>query len=245
MSSMPADPLHEDLVAMLAAVRGAERALFGQLDDEQMTTPMPDDAWSPQDLLGHLAAWRAVEARRLGAVAAGAAASGDDPAPDQPVDEANARLQAERAGRARSEIEAEADESVSALVYAIGRSSHEALCECDDQAAGIGANGINHAIGHLGDVARLVGDEPTYARFAATVEEVLQHGHLPPRDSGVLLYNLACHAVLSDDRDGGRRLLRRAFARRPDLLEWAMTDPDVAALRSELSALARRTGEPA
>lgn len=238
MSEQPGhDPLPDDLVAMLEAVAVAEQQLFARFDDSRMSAPMPDDAWSPQDLLGHLAAWRAIEARRLQAAAGGPPVPADDPAPDEPVDEANARLQGARAGRTRAEIEAEAAASIAALVSAIGTSSSDSLCECDQLAAGIGANGINHAVGHLGDIARLVDDQASYAALAGEVERVLARGHLLPRDAGVLLYNVACNQALAGELDEARRLLRRAFRQRPDLADHAPNDPDLIALRGELSEL--------
>jgi len=239
LSEPPATTLADDLVTMLDATGVAERALFASLDDARMAARMPNDAWSALDLLGHLGAWRAIEARRLNATAGLAPSTADDPSADEPVDDANARLVAERRGRSRADIEAEAEASLNALGAAIRASSVDALCECDQLAAGIGANGINHAIGHLGDVARLVEDEATYAAFADAVEHVLARSHLPPRDSGVMLYNLACHRALSGDLHDARRLLRRAFtARRADLVDFAQTDPDLAALRDELADLA-------
>jgi hypothetical protein len=58
---------------------------------------------------------------------------------------------------------------------------------------------------------------------------------VPPRDSGTILYNIACAQVLSGELDDARRLLAAAFARRHDLAELAREDPDLAALGGELS----------
>jgi hypothetical protein len=66
----------------------------------------------------------------------------------------------------------------------------------------------------------------------------LARGHLPPRDSGVLHYNLACHYALWDHLDDARRLLKQAFGQRHDLRSTAQDDPDLEALREELDALA-------
>jgi hypothetical protein len=232
------DPLPEELAALLTAARDAERAIFAALDDARMGAPMPNDTWSPGDVLGHLAAWRGIEARRLLAMAGRAAPAADDPALTDDVDEANARLRDARLGRSRAEIEAEAEESTRSLLAAIRASTTEMLCECDDLSAGIGANGVNHAIGHLGDISRLAGREDAFWSFGAVVEQVLHRAHLLPRDAGVMLYNLACNRAVAGDLDDARRLLRGAFAWRPDLLEWSHQDPDVAALEPELDALA-------
>lgn len=230
----PPEPLQADLVSMLLATRELERALYARLSPDQLTAPLPDGEWSPADVLGHLAAWRGIEARRL----AGTAAQGD-PLPGDDVEASNARLHAQRVGTSAESIEAEADASLEQLISAIRSSSAEALCECDQLVAGIGANGINHAIGHLSDIARLAGDTTSYREFAAGVERVLRGSHLPPRDSGVLLYNLACHSALTGDLDDARRLLGTAIGRRPDLGELAGEDPDLVRLRDHVA-----TGDP-
>jgi len=232
-------PLQADLVALLHATRAAERDLFRMLDAGARDAGGTIGEWSAKDVLAHLAAWRAIEARRLDAAATrDDALTAGDPAPNHPIDESNAELHAHRADWAWEMVQRDADASVEALLAAIGRSTTTALCECDGTAAGIGSNGANHALGHLSDIALLAGDAQRYDAFAREVEAILARSHLPPRDSGVLLYNIACHRALSGDLDEARRLLRVAFAKRRDLLELAVDDPDLVALRDELTALA-------
>lgn len=224
-------PLQSDLIAMLRAMREVERDLF----DAQLgrgDPPLDDAGWTARDVLGHLAAWRAIEARRL----LGSPLT-DDPLPGDPIDASNADLRAARTELTDGELRAEADASVAALVDAIRGSSTEALCECDQLAAGIGANGINHAIGHLSDLSRAAGDDARYPAFGVEVERILRRNHLPPRDSGVMLYNLACHSALTGRTDDALRRLAIAFARRPDLRTLAGDDPDLASVRGELAAL--------
>ena len=224
-------PLQHDLVALLEAVRRAEHDLFAALHSTSGAEPMVDGL-TARDVRAHLAAWREVEARRLlGTV------TDDDPRPGDPLDAANARIQAERADWTDEQAAAAADASIDELIGAIRSSTNDALCECDQLAAGIGANGVNHAIGHLSDVARLAGAEARYAQLAAEVEAILGGSHLMPRDSGVMLYNLACHNGLTGRTDDALRLLRTAFARRADLRDLAPDDPDLASLREELPAL--------
>src|SRR5439155_15372818 len=112
------------------------------------------------------------------------------PGPEVPVDEANKMLHATYASWSWDDVVREADASVEALVAAIGPSSTTALCECEGIVVGIGANGSNHAMAHLIDVARLAGARPRFDALARALEEILTRGHLPPRDSGVILYNL-------------------------------------------------------
>lgn len=222
-------PLQQDLVALLEAARQAEHDLFASLGGQGLATPVGDEGWTAKDVRAHLAAWRSIEARRLRA-AAGDAANSDDPQPGDPVDASNANIQADRSGWSPEQVAAEADLSIDELIEAIRASSNEALCECDQIAAGIGANGVNHALGHLSDIARLANVEDRYAAFGADVETILQRNRLLPRDSGVMLYNIACHSALTGRTDDARRLLATAFARRSDLHGFAVEDPDLASL---------------
>jgi hypothetical protein len=241
---MPADvdttthtPLQTDLIAMLHALRDAERDLFAMVPPGTREAAGTIGDWSPKDVLAHLGAWRAIEARRLEARAAGEAAfPTEDPPPDEPIDDSNAMLQARHRDRTWDAVAAEADASVSALIAAIERSSTNVLCECDDgSVAGIGANGVNHAVGHLPEIAGLVDGGARFDGFAHELETILRSGHVPPRDSGTILYNIACAQALSGELDDARRLLGAAFARRHDLADLAKEDPDLAALGGELT----------
>jgi hypothetical protein len=224
-------PLQRDLVALLEAVRRAEHDLFDRLDASNRPEPVIEGL-TARDVRAHLAAWRAVEARRLlGTV------TDEDPRPGDPIDAANSRIQAERAAWTAEQAAAAADASIDELIAAIRSSTNDALCECDQLAAGIGANGVNHAIGHLSDIARLAGAEERYAQLAAEVEGILGGSHLMPRDSGVMLYNLACHSGLTGRTDDALRLLRTAFARRGDLRELALDDPDLVSLRGQVASI--------
>jgi hypothetical protein len=230
-------PLHVDLLALLQATRRAERSMFASLSPSERDASGTIGAWSAKDAQAHLAAWRSIEARRLEATVTGGALPTSDPVPDAPVDEANARIHEQRAGLDWDAVEREADASVAALAAAIERSSFDALCVCEGTSAGIGANGVNHAIAHLSDVARLGGSKADFDGFAREVEAILRRGHLPVRDSGVMLYNLACHAALSGDLDNARRLLADAIERRHDLADVARDDPDLAALGPQLGGV--------
>lgn len=219
---------------MIEATRTAERDLFAMLPAEARDAPGDNGGWSPKDVLAHLAAWRSIEARRLEATA-----GASDPATNDPIDESNAALHDRYVDWSWEAVAGEADESADALTRAIGRSSIEILCECDEgSVAGIGANAVNHAMGHLPDVALLTGGGERFAALSAEIEAILARGHVPPRDSGVILYNIACHQALSGQLEEARRLLRAAFARRHDLLDSAREDPDLVALDDELASLA-------
>ncbi len=238
---MPADVdttqtrLQADLIAMLNAMRGAEQDLFAQVPAETREAAGTIGEWSPKDLLAHLGAWRAIEARRLEARAKGEAFPSEDPSLDEPIDESNATLQAQHRDLSWEAVVAVADGSVDSLIAAVERSSNEILCECDDgSVAGMGVNGVNHAVGHLPEIADLVDGGERFNAFASEVETILRAGHVQPRDSGTILYNIACAQALSGELDDARRLLAAAFSRRHDLADIAKDDPDLAALGGEL-----------
>jgi hypothetical protein len=239
LSETRPSPLQADLIEMLKSARAAERDLFGMLTSEQRDEPNTVGNWSAKDVLAHLAAWRAIEARRLEATIRGETDEAPgDPARDEPIDESNAKLREQHAPWTWDEVDRKADASVEALIAAISRSSTTALCECDGTVAGIGANGANHAMAHLIDVAHLAGAQDRFDTLAQAFEEILSRGHLLPRDSGVILYNIACYQALAGDTDDARRVLRAAFRHRHELLETAKEDPDLAALSDELEMLA-------
>ncbi len=238
---MPADVdttqtrLQADLIAMLNAMRGAEQDLFAQVPAETREAAGTIGEWSPKDLLAHLGAWRAIEARRLEARAKGEAFPSEDPSLDEPIDESNATLQAQHRDLSWDAVVAVADGSVDALIAAVERSSNQILCECDDgSVAGMGVNGVNHAVGHLPEIADLVDGGERFNAFTSEIETILRAGHVQPRDSGTILYNIACAQALSGELEDARRLLAAAFSRRHDLADIAKDDPDLAALGGEL-----------
>jgi hypothetical protein len=196
--------------------------------------------WSPKDVLAHITAWRAIEARRLDARAGKAGPQhASDPGLDDPVDESNARLHAHDADLSWEAVQDEADASAAALVESFGRTSFDILCECPEGIiAGNGVNAANHAMAHLSDVAQLTGGASRYEEYVREVESIVRRGHVPPRDAGVILYNIACHFALAGQLDEARRLIRAAFRQRRDLLEPALGDPDLEALAGELPSLA-------
>jgi len=243
-------PLHDDLVAMLTATRDAEHDLFAMLQPDMRDLPGQIGEWSAKDVLGHLAAWRSIEARRLASrekAEAGTDAvtipgdgepSDADPSDDEPIDGANARLHAERDDWSWEEVAAAADESIEALAAAIRATPAQALRSSSRLVAGIGANGANHALGHLAEVASMAGGDKRFRALGDEIEAILMHGELPDDGAGTLLYNIACHDAMTGRLDGARRRLRDAFRLRPDLVAWAEQDSDVDALRGELHDLA-------
>jgi hypothetical protein len=233
-------PLPDDLVELLSATRDAEHELYAVLSPDVRDEPARIGDWSAKDVLAHLGAWRSIEARRLVSEGTPGEAAPDDgdPGPDDPVDESNARLHARSADKPWDEVAAAADESIDALSAAIRATPAETLRSSGRMVAGIGGNGANHALGHLSDVAALAGANKRFRVLAARIEAILLRGRIPDEPTGTMIYNIACHDALTGQLDDARRRLRNAFRLRPDLVDWAEQDSDVAALKGELRELA-------
>jgi hypothetical protein len=124
-------PLHTDLVELVQVTRAAERDLFAMLSPAIRDTPATIGTWSAKDVQAHIAAWSAIETRRLDARAGrGSPDHANDPGLDDPIDESNANLHAQHADLDWEAVEGEADASVNALITAFARSSTDILCEC-------------------------------------------------------------------------------------------------------------------
>jgi hypothetical protein len=237
--------LHADLVEMLEATRDAERAIYGLLDPDVRDAPRTIGDWSAKDVLAHLASWREVETERLRTgwrdrQAAGTPGSSPENQAGETEDDVNARVQAERASWSWERVAENAEASIDALEAAIAATSAETLQRSDNAVAGIGANGANHALGHLPEVADLAGADaaPRLHAFERRIEAILGRGRIADRDVGVMIYNLACMASLAGRLDDARRLITDALRRRPDLRGWALEDPDLKAIRDEIPGLA-------
>ena len=222
--------VHDDLVEMLTVTRSAENDLFNALAVTEREAPGRIGEWSAKDVRAHLAAWRTIEVHRL-------AGEPDGTNLDDTDDSANARIQAERAGWSWERVTTDADASVDALAAAIRATSLDDLARTEGLFDGITSTSVNHALGHLGEIAELSGSGARYKAFLAEVEAIVGRGRIPQRDTGVLRYNLACFRALDGDLAGARTLLRAAFAARPDMVEFATGDPDLADLRDELGEL--------
>lgn len=236
----PAGTIHDDLFEMLEATRVAERAIYEALDPPVREAPGTIGDWSAKDVLAHLAAWREVEAERLRTGWHDRTHDGADEPAGETEDDASARIQAERAAWTWQHVADAANTSLDELQSAIAATPAEILERSEHMTAGIGAHGADHALAHLADVANLAGPaaEPPFSAFERRIEAILRRGRIPERDVGVLLYNLGCNAALAGRLDDARRLVGDGLRRRPDLLDWALEDPDLASIRGELRGLA-------
>jgi hypothetical protein len=232
---MDAGRLRDDLVAMLTMTRAAERELFSHFDPVVRDSAPAPGEWSPKDVQAHLAGWKARQVQRYVSARSG---QGPD-APDTPeIDELNLEMHRARAVWSWDEVVRDADQVSEELVAAVRAADPEVIAGPDSLLGSTFGNGASHALEHLPDLARQVGEEASIDSFAAGLAGLAASGSIPDRDAATLVYNLACFQAAAGRLDAAREMLPRAFRLRPDLLEWGQQDSDLAAIRDELAGLA-------
>ncbi len=234
-TNSPDDPLVAALVEQLRSMRAAERDVFGALDPAVRDRPIRPGDWSPKDHQAHLTAWKAIQADRIRATA-----RGETPASDtRETDERNAELQAMRVGWAWDDIVREADEVSLQLETEIQSAGSALLVEAEGMIGLIFGNTSPHALTHFAWLvdANVGVDPERVAAFVDEHERQIEETPLADADRAIAVYNLACAHSIAGRLDRARPLLRTAFRLRPDLAEFAKGDPDLAALRNELSTL--------
>lgn len=225
--------LQADIVETLDVARDAERELIGRLPPKVRDVSGSPEAWSPKDHQAHLSAWKRRQLERFEAAARGAL---PQPA-SEPIDEVNAGFYRERAGWGWDEVQEDADQVHAALVDAVAKTPTDALLESELLLSGSVGNGAGHTLEHLRWLTGVHGRPDRVAELAEKVEAILRRRTVPARVIGAFIYNEACWYALAGQLDEARRRLPEAFRLRSDLADWALEDPDLAALRGELPQL--------
>jgi hypothetical protein len=232
------ETLPDDLAATIEASRRVERDLFGSMDPVVRARPIREGDWTPQDHQAHLTAWKNRQADRFEAAREGRELprriSEDE------TDAINAELQAQRAGWPWDELVREADESAFRLMDGI-RATSATVIESDERLlGGTFGNGLLHTLTHMRWL-REAGTGIDQVRLRAFADEAEKLARADGFSLGIRsesLYDLACFHVL-DGRPGvAKPLLVEAFRGRPDLVDYAPTDPDLTTLADELPELA-------
>ena len=236
-----AEAVIDSLVAFLRTTREAERDVFGALDPVFRDRPMREGDWSPKDHQAHLTAWKARQANRYAS-----ARRGEEPAQtaEDETDAINAELQAARADWTWDAIVQEAEEVNEQLIREVSTTTPETLARYDRLIGGTFGNGPFHAMEHFGwlQAANVGADAARIASFVEELARVADGGGLADTDAGTALYNIACYHSLAGRLDEARPFLRRAFALRPDLVEFSKEDSDLTPLRDELDELGKPAG---
>ena len=224
------------LIELLQQTMDEERRFVDQLTPEERQRFGDVNAWSPKDLIAHLAGWKLRMADRLVAIGRGEA-----PAQAEEVDAENTLIWAEYSSRTWDEVA-----QASALGHRRMVEGLQALSLDDvhdpqrfESQQGqplwrvVAGNGCTHPIMHLAE-AYVKSGEGTYA--AAMMEDVSERLALlddTPRWQGVVRYNLACYFALAGEKARAIGILRDALRLHPGLTEWSKEDTDLACLHGE------------
>jgi hypothetical protein len=215
------------------ASRAAEREIFAALDPSERDATGPDGGWSAKDIQAHLSAWRQHMADVLSALREGRP---DPRTPDVAIDDINARLHDERADWAWDRVATDADTTAEALIAEVTAASDETIAD-PKRIASILGDGPEHDLGHLPELAAMVGLGSHVLDLADTSLAILDRGGWPTRSAAFARYNLACFHALAGNLDVARSLLRQALHDEVELQELAPKDDDLIALRDEIPSL--------
>jgi hypothetical protein len=237
------DTLPQDLAATIEASRRVERDLLGAMDPIVRARPIREGDWTPQDHQAHLTAWKTRQADRLDAAREGReiprAITGEE------TDAINAELQAQRAGWPWDDLVREADDAAVRLAAGIRATDADLIRSDERLLGGTFGNGLLHTLMHMRWL-REAGtgiDQARLRAFADEAETLARAESFSLHTRSESLYDLACFHVLDGRTEVAKPLLVEAFRGRPDLVDYASTDPDLDALASELPKLARMAEE--
>ena len=232
---MTSDAFTPVLLDLLRQAHRNQNAFFQQLPAVELSATGTPELWSAKDHVAHLTFWRQRLTLRLQAIIH------HEPQPALPdYEQLNPLIfQAHRA-EFWPPILAASDQAYADLLACT------ALVEDDDLMAwgrfdwvGGGmplytafmGNCYEHTQIHL---AQYLLDRHDDTRALAIQEEWagrVVEASVPDTLKGYTLYNLACFCATHDQVGKARPLLQHAFTLYPGLQEWALTDPDLAALR--------------
>ena len=224
------------LIELLQQTMDEERRFVDQLTPEERQRFGDVNAWSPKDLIAHLAGWKLRMADRLVAIGRGEA-----PPQTEEVDAENALIWAEYSSRTWDEVVQASELGHRRMVEGLQALSlddvHDPQRFESQQGQplwrGVAGNGCTHPVMHLAD-AYVKRGEGTYG--AAMMEDVAEGLTLlddTPRWQGVVRYNLACYFALAGEKARAIGILRDALRLHPGLAEWSKEDTDLACLHGE------------
>ncbi len=224
----------DNLEKLLADVRAEEQALCDSLSDDERNAAGEIDRWAPKDHLAHTTFWTERLVKQL------QAATGDEP-PGSIEDYQKTNDEVFEANKNRNweDILAWA-EKVSRQFHTVFDTVSEKMLEDTAGSEGAGRRplwqnvaftGVYHPMHHIADIYL----EREDMQGAQAVQERVAEGLAALDDSdawqGRTQYNLACFYALHDKPERALALLKIAFKRAPNLMEWSKQDSDLDSLR--------------
>lgn len=224
--------MKEKLHRLIEASRAKEQEiLVPRVDDREPSAP---GIWTAKDVVAHMMSWRQVATGEINAVLTGSAApdvSSDD-------DLENARFYERTHQLPAATIIASAAESWDELDAAIKACTEEDLEKPRPRypnqklTQAVVGNTYFHVAEHLGYWYSDQGDEDSAEKAALWGYNLVNGILTEDRQRGAAEYNLGCIYAKRGRAEQALTHLARGFELRPDLKEWAKSDTDLDAIRS-------------
>jgi tetratricopeptide (TPR) repeat protein len=223
------------LLNLLRQAQISQNAFFQQVPAAELVTSGRPDCWSVKDHVAHMTFWRKQLALRLQAIIR------KEPQPEaRNFEQLNPLIFEEQRYHPWSAILAESDQAYTELIALADQLTEEDLTAFNRfnwthagaplYTAFMGYC-YEHTQQHLAQYAlerhNLERAVDTYEAWASRVIEA----EVPDFLKGSIFYNLACFYATHSQLDKARPALEQAFALYPALREFALTDPDLVALR--------------
>lgn len=236
---MTSDAFKPVLLDLLRQAHHNQNTFFQQLPAAELSATGTPELWSAKDHVAHLTFWRQRLTLRLQAIVH------DEPQPEiESYEQLNPQIFEAHRTQPWPAVLAESDQAyadLTACTALVGDDDLTALGRFEWVGGGMPlytafmGNCYEHTQNHL---AQYLLDRQEDARAVAIYEQwagsVVEAG-VPDLLKGYTLYNLACFYATHGQVETARPALRQALALYPEVREFALTDPDLVALRPNVA----------
>ena len=216
---------------------------FANLSDAERNQAGTLEHWAAKDTLAHIAAWQTRWVNWLSPLAEGKPLSDENrPQIDEADDEnrANAEIFAANQQRSWAQIQTDYQNASRQILKLAALLSEEDLNspprfashKQETLARRLAGTFFCHLLEHL---TRFFIERQNPARALEIAEEFSRSidADDTTAERGTALYNLACYAALTGQREIAFANLKTALSLYPELIEWSKQDSDLASLREE------------
>ena len=234
---MPEHPFQPILLDLLRQARLDQAAFLQELTAAERAASGTPDHWSAKDHIAHMTYWR----QRL-VVILTAALRQETPSMAEEWQQLNPQIFEQQRERPWSAILAESEQAYDALLACVQQLGEEDLTAFHrfnwipnqhPLYTSIMGNWYEHTQQHLAQYYAERADLPrATAIYEAWAYRIVQ-ADTPEPLKGMILYNLACFYATHDQLEQAAATLPQALALAPFLKEFALTDPDLIALRPD------------
>lgn len=224
------------LLDLLRETQMRQNAFFLQLPPAELTTIGTPEWWSAKDHVAHMTYWRQRLVLKLQAIIR------QEPQMEgQAFQEMNPLIFAANQYRVWSDLFAESEQVYAELIALVAPLTEEDLTAFhrfdwigDGEPLYIAFMGhcYDHSLSHLAQYLLDRHDhDHAQAMYESWTNRVVE-AEVPETLKGYMLYNLACFYSVHGLLEQARPILQQAFVAYPATREYALIDPDLAALRS-------------